>query len=287
MTQKRATPSIKRRRVGGQLRRWREQFEMPSGDVARAMGWSQARFSRIERGYYRVSRDEVHDICAKIGVDDPEGVEEVSRIAEESPGTGWWASYSDRIGQNYLDFIELESEAETIRIHHPVVIPGPIQTAGYAREILTHTATREEGQGEMLVSIRMARQEILTRKKPVQFHALVPEIALHARFGEGPGIMPDQLRKLLDVADMPNVKLQIVPITAHPAYVTKGPMTLLTFRHPWVPVASVDNQMGGSHTEGAEEIKFLNAEFDAVGSIALSVDESRDLLTEYLEGMRK
>ena len=260
---------------------------MPSGDVARAMGWSGPRFSRVERGYYRIGRDEVYDLCAKLDIDDPEGVKEVARVAEEPIGTGWWSAYASKIGQNYLDFIELESEAKTIRIHHPVVIPGPIQSAGYAREILTRAAIRKEDRGEMLVSIRLARQEILAREEPVQFHALVPEPALHARFDSGPGIMTDQLRKLLDVAKMPNVKLQVVPLTAHPAFVTKGPMTLLTFRHPWAPVASVDNPMGGSHTEEAEQIQFLEAEFDAIGSIALPVDESRDLISEYLEGLHK
>lgn len=251
------------------------------------MGWSQARFSRIERGYYRITRDEVHDICAKIGVDDPAGVEEVARAAAEPTGTGWWASYSGSIGQNYLDFIELESQAETIRIHHPVVIPGPFQSVGYAREILTRAAIRDPGKGEVLVSIRVARQEILAREKPVQLHALVPELALHASFAAGPGIMPDQLRKLIDVADMPNVRLQIVPLSAHPAYVSKGPMTLLTFRHPWSPVASVDNPMGGSHTEDADKFQVLEAEFDAICSIALPVDQSRELLAEYLEGRHK
>lgn len=288
MTQKRATPSIKRRRVGAQLRRWREEMGMPSGDAARAMGWSQARFSRVERGYYRVARDEVYDLCGKLGVDDPEGVEEVGRVAAESTGKGWWAAYASKVGQNYLDFIELESEAESIRIHHPVVIPGPIQSAGYAREILTRAAIREADRAEMLVSIRLARQEVLTRgDKPVQFHALVPEPALHARFESGPAIMRDQFRKLLDVSELPNVKLQIVPLSAHPAYVTKGPMTLLRFRHPWVPVASVDNPMGGSHTEDSEQVEYLEAEFDAIGSIALPVDESRELLIKYLEGMHK
>lgn len=260
---------------------------MRSGLAADRMGWDATRLSRVERGLYRVSPDEVRRFAAMLEVDDPAAVEEVAAVAEEPPGAGWWAPYAGRIGSHYLDFIELEAEARTIRIHHPVVIPGPLQSPGYAREILTEAASREQGRAEMLVNIRVARQEILTRNEPVHIHALVPESALHARFGGGPNIMREQLHRLLDVSEMSNVTLQIVPLTAHPAYVSKGPVTLLGFRHPWVPVASVDNPMGGSHTEDPEQVEYLEGEFGEIVSIALSVSDSREILTEYLEGLHK
>lgn len=252
------------------------------------MGWDGTRLSRILRGTYRISGDDVRKLARVMGVDDPEGVEEVARVAEEPPGKGWWAPYTGHVGQNYLDFVEMEAEAETIRMHHPVVIPGLIQSAGYAREILTRAATRERDPKEILISIRMARQEVLTRRdKPVDFHALVPEPALHAQFESGPTLMKDQLRKLIDASELPNVKLQIVPLSAHPAYVTKGPITLLTFQHPWSPVASVDNAMGGNHTEDPEQVEYLEADFDAISSVSYSADESRELLIKYLEGMHE
>ncbi|MBT2396250.1 helix-turn-helix transcriptional regulator [Streptomyces sp. ISL-100] len=281
MTQKRATPSIKRRRVGAQLRRWREEMGMPSGDAARAMGWRQDRFSRVERGYYRVTRDEVLDLCAKLGVDDPEGVAEVARVAGEPAGTGWWAAYAPKVSEAYLDFVELEAEAETIRIQHPKVVPGLVQSPGYVREM--HSSARSNDP-ESLIAIRLARQEVLSRAK---FHGLIPESALHAQFASGPGLMRDQIRKLLDASEMPNVTLQIVPLTAHPAYGSNGAMTILTFRNPWTPVASVDNPMGGSHTYDPEQVAYLEAEFDNIASAALPVDKSRDLLNEYLEGLHK
>ncbi|MCC2275444.1 helix-turn-helix domain-containing protein [Streptomyces sp. ET3-23] len=275
--------------MGAQLRRWREAVEMPSGDIARAMGWSQARFSRVERGYYRITREEVYSLCAKLGVDDPDGVEEVARVAEEPTGTGWWAPYAGRIGQNYMDFIELEAEAETIRVQHPVIIPGPLQSPGYVREMIARAPTAVSAErAELLVSIRMARQEILARtEKPVKVHALVPESSFHAQFESGPAIMRDQLRRLLDVSDMPNVTVQIVPLTAHPTYGANGAMTLLTFRQPWTMVASIDNPMGGTHTEDPDQVEFLEREFDGIASIALPVDESRDLVSKYLEGLHK
>ncbi|WP_241826759.1 helix-turn-helix domain-containing protein [Streptomyces graminilatus] len=284
MTQKRATPTIKRRRVGGQLRRWRGT--MKSGDAAKLMGWDTTRLSRIERGTYRISGDEVRKFCGKLAVDDSAGVEEVARVAEEPIGEGWWAAYAGRIGQNYLDFIELEAEAETLQIQHPVIVPGLLQSPGYVREMITRAPTAvSPAHAEMLVSIRLARQAVLS--KAAKLHALVPESALHAKFESGPAIMRDQIRKLLDASEMSNVELQLIPLTVHPTYGSNGAITVLSYKHPWAKVASVDNPMGGNHTDDVQQVDFLEKEFAAIAEIALPVDKSRDVLNEYLEGLRK
>ncbi|MGW7292856.1 helix-turn-helix domain-containing protein [Streptomyces xiamenensis] len=286
MTQKRATPTVMRRRVGAHLRRFREPL-MKSGDAAKLMGWDTTRLSRIERGLYRISADEVRALCAHYQVEDHQAIEEIARVAEQPPGGGWWAPYAGRVSSAFLDFIELEARADAIRIHHPIVIPGPLQSPGYVREILTKPATNlAKERAEMLVRIRLARQDILSREDgPVRLHALVPEAALHARFDSGPKVMRDQIRSLIDATEMTNVRLQIVPLTTHPAYATKGPMTLLSFPHPWTPVGSVDNSMGGTHTEDPDQLSWLEAEFELLASSALTEEKSQDLLNEYLEGL--
>jgi len=260
---------------------------MRAGDAATCMGWDSTRLSRVERGQYRVSADEVRRLCGHLGVDDEAAVNEVARVAEKPPGGGWWAPYVGRIGDAYQDFIALEADADAIRMHHPIVIPAPLQSAGYVRELLTRAATNlTHERAEMLVSIRTARQEILIRDQgPAQLHALVPEPALHAQLENGPAVMRDQLRKLIDATQMPNVQLQLIPLTAHPALVTKGPITLMSFRHPWVPIGSVDSPLGGTHIEDPEQVAWLAEEFDMISSTALTVNQSRKRLTEYLEGL--
>lgn len=47
------------------------------------------------------------------------------------------------------------------------------------------------------------------------------------------------------------------------------------------------NPMGGSHTDGADQVDFLEREFAAIASIGLPIAESRDVLNEYLEGLHK
>ncbi|GAB2779133.1 helix-turn-helix transcriptional regulator [Streptomyces daliensis] len=266
------------------MRRWRGTVR--SGDAAKLMGWDTTRLSRIERGTYRVSDEEVRTLCQRLGVDDPDGVEEVARAAEQPLGEGWWAAYAGRIGQNYLDFIELEAEAQTLQVQHPVIVPGLLQSPGYVREMITRRPTAVSPEhAEMLVAIRLARQAVLSTA--TRLHALVPESALHATFESGPAIMRDQIRKLLDASEMANVELQIIPLTTHPTYGSSGAITLLSYKHPWAKVASVDGPMGGSHTDDAAQVSFLEREFAAIAEIALTVDKSRDLLNEYLEGPHK
>lgn len=261
---------------------------MRSGDAAKLMGWDTTRLSRIERGLYRISGDDVRDFCAKLGIDDMAGVQEVGEVADEPAGggNGWWRAYDGRVSESLIDFVQLEARARSISTHHPVVVPGLLQTPGYVRELLGRTPVAiKPDHVEMLVSIRLARQEILTRtENPVELHALIPESAFLAEFHSGPSIMRDQLRKLLDVAALPNVRVQILPLNAHCWHGSNGAMTILGFRHPWVPVVSVDNPMGGTHSEEPEEIDFMERVFEASASAALPVDDSREIITKYLEG---
>ncbi|MFD7015230.1 helix-turn-helix domain-containing protein [Streptomyces sp. NPDC059928] len=284
-TVKTATPTIKRRRVGAQLRRWRGTLK--SGEAAKLMSWDTTRLSRVERGLYKISAEDVRKLAELYGVIDADGVEEVARVAEEPPGAGWWRPYVGRVSDRLIDFIDLEADAATVRMQHRSIVPGPLQSPGYVREMIGRAPMAvPPDRAETLVSIRLARQEILTRTQhPVNFHALVPESAFHATFESGPAIMRDQLRRLLDLSELPNITIQILPMTTHPAFGSNGASTILTFRRPWVPVASVDNPMGGTHTEDPDQVSYLETEFAGIARVALPADKSRDLISEHLEGL--
>ncbi|WP_258038868.1 helix-turn-helix transcriptional regulator [Streptomyces sp. SM12] len=265
------------------LRSWRENAGLQSRDAATRAGWDTTRLSRVERGLYRVSADEVRELATLYGVSDEHATTEVAAAAELTPGTGWWAPYIRNVTSDYIDFIELESTATSIRTQHPIVIPGLLQTPGYAREILTDSATSPE-RAEMLVTIRQARRSVLAHpERPCTLHALVPEAAFHAKFSAGPHVGRDQLRHLLDVAGQPNIQVQVVPLSTHPAYLTKGPMTLLEFGRPWSPVASVDNVLGGHHEYRPDAVAQLAEEWHQIAAAALSVPRSRDLMAHHLE----
>ncbi|MEW1679460.1 helix-turn-helix transcriptional regulator [Streptomyces noursei] len=283
--QKRAQPTATRRRVGGQLVRWRESKGLTNDEAAKRARWSPTRVTRTEKGIYATKGEHVRHLCNAWGVDDPEGVDEVAAKADIHPKSGWWLNYADVAGPEYLEFIELEDQATGIFAQHPTIIPGLLQTPAYAREIVANgTVVDTENRVDALVAIRATRQGILARgKNPVRLHALVSEVALHPKLAHDPEIMRDQVRRLISTFDTPNITVQIVPLDTHPGYCSQGPATILEYPHPWVPVVSIDNSLGGNHTDDQKHTSRAKAYFELTSSVALPAEKSRELLKNRLE----
>ncbi|MGW2046244.1 Scr1 family TA system antitoxin-like transcriptional regulator [Streptomyces sp. NPDC001858] len=102
-----------------------------------------------------------------------------------------------------------------------------------------------------LAEVRMARQAVLTRPgSPLEFWAIIHEAALHRRFAVRPTAMREQLRKLLEAAEMPNVTIQVMPLdsTAHPGL--QGGFSLVTFPGSTPDVVLLENRSGAAYVEG-------------------------------------
>ncbi|MFI2027513.1 helix-turn-helix domain-containing protein [Streptomyces buecherae] len=286
MTQKKLPPPVMRRRVGSLLRDYREQAALAPGAAAKQLGWDTTRQGRIERGIYRVTADDIRKMLEAYGIHgDEEAVREMAAASNEAVGAGWWASYVGQVSNALLDFVVLESKAKGIQVQHPAIIPGLLQAPGYVREIFNsplHPDNRE--LSDMLSAIRMARQAVLHRPgNPVQLHALISEAALLHRFPSAPGVMKEQLRKLIDDAVRPNITIQIVPVDV-PAYAAANQaMTILDFDHPWPRTVSIDSSLGGSFLDEPAEVRDLAVVFEEIAKLALPADESRDRINAHLE----
>jgi hypothetical protein len=98
------------------------------------------------------------------------------------------------------------------------VIPGLLQTAAHARENIAGITTfRTPDEVAALAEVRLLRQSVLTRPgQPLEFWAIVHEATLHQRFAVRPTTMRDQLRRLLDSAEMPDVTIRLMPSSCPP-----------------------------------------------------------------------
>jgi len=156
-------------------------------------------------------------------------------MARRTNDRGWWQSYPRNvIPSEYGDLITVEAEAATIRSYQPEVVPGLLQTAGYARAVIR--AGRKGGTAAEIdrrVEVRLERQEVLTRADPAppRVHVVLNEAVLRRRVG-GPDVMHEQLEDLMADRDRANVTLQVLPFDtgAHPSMV--GPFTMMTFLDP-------------------------------------------------------
>ncbi|MCZ2526058.1 helix-turn-helix domain-containing protein [Streptomyces sp. HB2AG] len=270
------------------LRQLRNDAGMTLETAATAMGWKAPKMSRIENATQSIRPGEVTELLAVYGVDDPEVLAALENLAKDAGKKGWWQTYSGLVSPAYADYISLESDAERICEWAPLLVPGLLQTAAYAREhIARTTASRTPEEVAALAELRLARQSVLTRPEPgLEFWAVIHEAALHQRFAVRPSTMREQLRRLLDAAEMPNITIQLMPLdcTIHPGVM--GGFSMVSFPGPTPDVVLLENLSGAAYVEGDDTSPFARA-VDRIRATALSVEDSLARIAQMEEGHRQ
>jgi hypothetical protein len=256
--------------------------------AAGAMGWRAPKLSKIESATQSIRPADVGSLLTVYGVEDTRVRDALGALARDAGKKGWWQTYSAIVSPTYADYISLETDAETICAWSPLVVPGLLQTAAYARETIAGvTTSRTPEEVTALAEVRMARQSVLSRPGTApELWAIVHEAALHQRFAARPPTMREQLRRLLDVSEMPNVTVQLMPLnsTAHPGVV--GGFTLTGFPQPMPSVVLLENLSGATYVEGDDATPFAKA-FERIRATALPVEDSLARIAELEEGHRK
>jgi transcriptional regulator with XRE-family HTH domain len=274
------SPTVRRRRLASELRALREAGKLTCEEVAEHLECSASKISRVETGRVSVSPRDVRDMLALYGVD-PARLDSLVQLARESRQKGWWHAYSDTMQPRFATYIGLEDAAAEIRTYQVNLVPGVLQTEDYARTVINSgnlTGTQEDV--ERMVALRMARQPmLLSGINPPQFWAVLDEGVLHRTVG-GRGLMRLQLDHLLEIADMPNVAVQVIPFTAgaHPGM--GKPFVILSFPERADPdVVYLEDLTSSLYLEGVDEIDRYNVLFNHLRATALSFEESAALIT--------
>ena len=182
-----------------ELQRRREATGMSREEVARQLKWSTSTLFRIETGRSRPQPGNVRILLELYGVTGTERVGLI-QLTREARQPGWWHSFRDVLPNPYEVYIGLEAGAASIRNFEPVVIPGLLQTADYAREIFRNGPIELDPDGvERLVEVRLARQKILARDDRPRLWAVIDEAVIRRVVG-GPDVMRGQLRHLTESA---------------------------------------------------------------------------------------
>ncbi|MEU9041023.1 MULTISPECIES: helix-turn-helix transcriptional regulator [unclassified Kitasatospora] len=274
-----AVSTVRRRRLGEELRRLREQKKIAADTAAEATGMSLAKLNRIENARTAAKIEDVNRLLDHYGCDDQEFRAGLIAITKDGSKRGWWLSYRDVINASATDLITLETEASTFKTYEPAFIPGLFQTAEYARLVIDRLRTMQGGTVDDLVQVRMARQSILTRPNPVEVWAVIHEAALRA-IANRPDVMGPQLDKLLTLSRLANVNIQIMPAGAaiHPGM--SGAFALLGFpQRKDLDVVFVEGALNGFWVEDPTDVESYRAKFQEITAEALSVDSSLDFIT--------
>ena len=228
-------PTALRITLGAQLRRLREASGLTTEEAAEAIRATHSKISRLERGRSGAKQRDVADLLSLYGVNGEAEREEMLMLARQATAPGWWQQYGDVLPRWLELYVGLEEAASIIRTYEVQFVHGLMQTEDYARAvILISNAHAPAAEVDRRVSMRMRRQRLLTRPGAPELWAVLDEAALRRPIA-GPDVMRAQLEYLLQLTDLPNVTLQIVPFRAGPHAAAGGPFTILRFPEPDLP----------------------------------------------------
>ena len=281
---KRPNPTFRRRQLGKQLRRLRENIGMEREEVADYLDCKLPKISKIETGKLALSSAELRllAILFELSRDDADQLLEVGREARKQ---GWWTSFGDAVPSWLKDYVGLESDAGQIDNYEAELVHGLLQTESYARNVIQAWRTDSApAEVERAVRLRMARQEHLLSEDPPTYRAVLNEGALRRVVG-GPDVMQGQLRYLLALSEHDHINLHVIPFAAdaHPAMGS----SFTVLRMPdGDPIVYLEDLTTGLYLEkDADTNRYVNV-FDQLWAHAVSEDESRALINRVVEDMQ-
>jgi len=264
-------PPIRRRLVGGALRRYRENIGYTLEDAARILECDRSKISRIETGQRGIRPKELRELLTEYGVPASEQPALVA-IASRGGRNSWWHAYADILTDNYLDYVIMESAASEIMAYEAQLIPDLLQTDEYTRAI----AAAEPGyltdqQREDAVAARaVRRQAVLSGSRPIS--VVLGEGALHQAVG-GTGVLARQISHLVKLkAEYPAVTIQVLPFSAG-AHAAAGGGSVAILRFPDAPslgVVYLDALSGGVYLESPAAVARYVRAFALLRASALS-----------------
>jgi hypothetical protein len=203
-------------------------------------------------------------------------------LLREAKRKGWWQIYSDI---PYSTLIGLEAEAASM-LTYEQVIPGLFQTEAYARAIIAGTIPTVGPETlDQRVEVRLTRQAVVMRERPLEVRAVLDETCIRRLVG-GREVMRRQLGRLLELAERPNVIVQVLPfeVGAHPGTML-GPFTVLGFEQPADPGVVYVEGNSDPYLDREGDLERYRMAFDHLRSMALSVPQTNDLLRAALEAL--
>jgi transcriptional regulator with XRE-family HTH domain len=245
-TQPDSGPTVLRIVVGNGLRRLRQAAGITREAAGEAIRASNAKISRLELGRVGFKQRDVADLLTLYGVTDEQDREALLALARQANEPGWWHKYGDILPSWFEMYIGLEQSASVIRTYEIQFVPGLLQTEDYARAVAVLGYPGEsEDEIERRVRLRMARQRFLTQSQVSHLWAVVDEVALR-RAPAGPQLMRAQLQHLIELTELPNITLQVLPFRSSAHVAAGGPYTLLRFREPDLPDIVYLEQLTGA-----------------------------------------
>ncbi|MEU6891084.1 helix-turn-helix transcriptional regulator [Streptomyces sp. NPDC046557] len=273
-------PTVRRRRLGAELRQLRKATGMTSLQAAKHLMVSQPKISLIETGRRPINPRDVRDLCRIYGITDQPFVDSLMRMARESGRQGWWVSCGD---VPYGVYIGLETEASSIHSYEPLVVPGLLQTPSYAAAVIAETVpcpTAE--QAAISLDVRLRRQHRVHHPaRSFRLWTILDESVLHRTVGDA-GIMRAQLEHLNSLGAEPHITVQVLPHSAgaHPGVL--GQFSILTYPESDTGVVYLERFTSDLYLEKHVDRHPYQVMYDHLQAQALDPDATRQFINDMI-----
>jgi transcriptional regulator with XRE-family HTH domain len=269
--------STARWELGEELRRLRGVRR--GAAVARALGWSESKLSRIETARTGISESDLDRLLSAYGVR-PDDCQRLRDLARRGRGRVWWTPYRSSVPAPYDEYVALEAEAVVMSEWETQIVPGLLQTDEYARAVIEVGA--DIGDPETIqrrLALRMARQTVLVRQPLPRLSVVLDEAVLHREVG-GPDVLQRQLHRLYEASTRPGVEIRVLPFSAGAHAALSESFMILDFAAgARGPVVHSEGLTGGLFHLKGEDVQIYREAFEDLRRRALPLQESRELIT--------
>ncbi len=273
---------MRRRLVGGALRRYRENMGYALEDAARVLECDRSKISRIETGQRGIRPKELRELLTEYGVPDSEQAA-LAAIARHGGQPGWWHRCADILPEACLDYVIMESAASEIMTWEAQIIPDLLQTDDYARAIAAAEPRygTDQQREDAVAAKAERRQAVLGGASGRRLWVVLGEAALRQAVG-GPGVMAGQAAHLVRmIDDCPDLTLQVLPFSAG-AHAGAGSASLAILRFadaPSLGVVYLEGLSGGAYLESQADVARYIRAFALLRAAALTAADTARLLS--------
>jgi hypothetical protein len=272
--------------LGTQLRRFRESSGITPDEAGYEIRATRFKISRLEHGRVGFKERDVADLLTLYGITDEQVRERMLSLTRQAGTPGWWAQYSDLLPDWFETYLGLEQAASLIRTFELQFVHGLFQTEDYARAVMAlgHRAAPAE-EIDRRVSLRIKRQDLLTKPKPPRVWSVMDEAVLRRPVG-GREVMRSQLRRLIEVAELPHVTLQVVPFRYGGHAAAGGSFTILRFGEPDLPdVVYIEQLTSALYLERREDVDHYMEVMNRLNAEARTPSDTASFLSEIIQSI--
>ncbi|TQE34798.1 XRE family transcriptional regulator [Streptomyces ipomoeae] len=283
MSERRAAPTVGQVVLGRRLQELREAAGLKREEAARVLRVAAATVRRMETADVALKIPYVQVLLTTYGVGERD-VDAFVKLVEEANRPGWWQRFHDVLPDWFSLYVSLEGAAHLIRQYEPHFVPGMLQTEDYARAVMEAGIVGQTSPEtiERHVSLRMARQKLLTREDPPHLWVIMDETALLRPVSIRGEVMRDQIDRLLDVTENDHITLQVAEFASGPHPGTYAPFSLFRFAEPELPdMVYTEYLTGALYLDSRTEVAMHLEVLDHMAAHAASAERTRQLLEHH------